>query len=198
MAQMTLDHAVNAAPIPPPDTRPIVSPQLRAENPEEWRRLYDLNQIVGTCSVCLEVPVVEDSPVNSDIPTRCTHWLCTDCWRRIARGDMRCPTCRDDLSQWLQQYLSNDELRRELENARLLDLRHEARHNALIADAVEGNRRLRATMERLMLAAQAAAAADVAHSPADGTVERALRDAWLQMMAAHLELSYQIVDINED
>ena len=95
------------------------------------------------------------------------------------------------------------ELRQELEHARLLERRREARHNAFIAETVESNRQLRVTMDRLMLAAQAAVATERAlfahtHTPADGTVERALRDAWLQMMAAHLELSYQIVEIVED
>ena len=82
-----------------------------------------------------------------------------------------------------------------------MDLRHRARYTAMVAHAVEGNRRIRATMDRLMLATQAAVAAEralVAHSPADGTVERALRDAYLEMFWAHLDLSYQIVDIIED
>ena len=94
---------------PPVDTRPIVSRRLQDENPEEWRRLWDLNRTGGQCDVCHEVPDVLDTPMNSDIPTRCTHWLCVRCWDRIARGDRRCPTCRDDLTNWLQRYLSDDE-----------------------------------------------------------------------------------------
>ena len=91
------------------DTRPLISPLMRAQNPEEWHRLFNLHPRRGPCDVCHEVPVIWAGPVNSEIPTRCTHWLCTDCWSRIARGDKRCPTCRDDLSQWLQQYLSDDD-----------------------------------------------------------------------------------------
>ena len=90
------------------------------------------------------------------------------------------------------------ELRRELEYARLLDRRHEARHNALIADVAERNRQFRATMERLMLGSQAAS--DVLHSHAGESdqVYRALDAALLEMVGAHLMLSHQIVEIIED
>ena len=36
---------------PPVDTRPLVSPLMRDENPEEHRRLWDLNPTVGPCDV---------------------------------------------------------------------------------------------------------------------------------------------------
>ena len=95
---------------PPVDARPLISPLMQDENPEEWQRLWNLNSRDGQCDVCHEVPDIWDGPMNSNIPTRCTHWLCVECWYRIARRDRRCPTCRDDLSHWLQgAHPSDDE-----------------------------------------------------------------------------------------
>ena len=54
--------------------------------------------------MCHEDPDIWDCPMNSDVPTRCTHWLCVGCWARIAGRDQRCPICRDDLSVWLRQH----------------------------------------------------------------------------------------------
>ena len=42
--------------------------------------------------------------MNSDIPTRCTHWVCVPCWARIAERDKRCPICREDLSAWIRRH----------------------------------------------------------------------------------------------
>ena len=40
--------------------------------------------------------------MNSDTLTRCTHWLCTGCWANLrARGQVRCPVCRSDVSERL-------------------------------------------------------------------------------------------------
>ena len=82
------------------DTRPLITPQWLEENPEEWDRLW---QHPGECPVCLEVPDIWSGPMNSAIPTRCTHWACVDCWIRIAERDRKCPICRDDLSAWLRR-----------------------------------------------------------------------------------------------
>ncbi len=54
--------------------------------------------------MCHEKPAVWDGPMNSDIPTRCAHWLCVPCWARIAARDRRCPICREDLTMWVRRH----------------------------------------------------------------------------------------------
>ena len=83
-----------------PDGRPLITPQLRELNQEEWDRLWNLNR-TEECPVCHEKPDIWTGPMNSDVPTRCTHWACVGCWDQIADRDQRCPICRDDLSEWL-------------------------------------------------------------------------------------------------
>ena len=80
--------------------RPLITPQFREQNGDEWDRLWHLNRR-EECPVCLERPDIWDGPMNSDVPTRCTHWACVDCWDQITDRDQRCPICRDDLSEWL-------------------------------------------------------------------------------------------------
>ena len=87
----------------PADMRPLITPRWRDENPQEWDRLWNLSRF-DVCPVCHERPDVRDGPMNSDVPTRCTHWACVGCWARIAQRDMRCPICRDNLSHWLRHY----------------------------------------------------------------------------------------------
>ena len=41
-----------------------------------------------------------DSPMNSYVSTRCTHWACEGCWEQISRADRCCPVCHDDLEEW--------------------------------------------------------------------------------------------------
>jgi hypothetical protein len=83
------------------DTRPLITPQWREENPEEWDRLWQTRP--GECPVCFEVPEIWSGPMNSYIPTRCAHWACVGCWVRIAERDRKCPICRDDVSAWLRE-----------------------------------------------------------------------------------------------
>ena len=91
---------------PQVDTRPLITPTWRQENPQEWKRLWDNRS--ATCPVCFEgdfsTDRLWDGPMNSDVPTRCTHWVCTECWREINDGDRKCPICRDDVSSWLRRY----------------------------------------------------------------------------------------------
>ncbi len=86
---------------PSADTRPLITPRMREENRAEWDRLWNLNR-TEECPVCQEKPAVWDGPMNSDIPTRCSHWICVPCWTRIAARDGRCPICREDLSTWIR------------------------------------------------------------------------------------------------
>ena len=88
---------------PSSDSRPIITPRMREENRQEWDRLWNLNR-TEECAVCHEKPEIWDGPMNSDIPTRCTHWLCLPCWARIAERDKRCPVCREDLSVWIRRH----------------------------------------------------------------------------------------------
>ena len=81
------------------DTRPIITDDWREAHPNEWQRLWDDRP--EECPVCHERPDVWDGPMNSDVPSRCTHWACVGCWRRIAGRDRRCPICRTSLRGWL-------------------------------------------------------------------------------------------------
>ena len=87
------------------DTRPLITPQWREAHPDEWQRLWD--ERPEECPVCHERPdgvrEVWDGPMNSDVPTRCTHWACVGCWQRIAGRDRRCPICRTSLRNWLSR-----------------------------------------------------------------------------------------------
>ena len=85
------------------DTRPLITPRMREQNRQEWGRLWNLNK-TEECPVCHEKPDVWDAPMNSDVPTRCTHWVCVPCWARIAERDKRCPVCREDLSAWIRRH----------------------------------------------------------------------------------------------
>ena len=80
-----------------PDGRPLISPQWRAEHPEEWERL----QRPQTCPVCQDAEGCT-GPMSGPVPTRCSHVACTECWEQIRRRGGRCPVCRDDLREWLE------------------------------------------------------------------------------------------------
>ena len=84
------------------DPRPLISLQWREENDDEWNRRWGNRP--EECPVCLQKPYIWDGPMNSNIPTRCTHWACVLCWAEIKERDNRCPVCRDDVSQWLQSH----------------------------------------------------------------------------------------------
>ena len=72
------------------------------------------------CPVCYESFAQQQaaSPLLSDIPSKCTHFLCKECWQKIAKLDAECPTCREDLSPWLVQEsdnrLTNEEVQKFL------------------------------------------------------------------------------------
>jgi hypothetical protein len=90
------------------DTRPLITPRMQVENTREWDRLWRLNK-TEECPVCHEKPDIWDGPMNSGVPTRCTHWACVSCWERIARRDKRCPICRDDLTDWFASWRSQED-----------------------------------------------------------------------------------------
>ena len=82
---------------PIPDGRPLMTPDWRAAHPEEWERL----QRPQTCPVCQDAEGCT-GPMSGPVPTRCSHVACTECWEQIRRRGGRCPVCRDDLREWLQ------------------------------------------------------------------------------------------------
>ena len=49
------------------------------------------------------------SPMNRNIPTRCTVWLCVECWTRIAGRDRPYLICQEELRMWLQQVRNDSE-----------------------------------------------------------------------------------------
>ena len=77
------------------DTRPLTTGAFPASTPEE-------------CPVCHETAGDESAwrnPQQSQIPTRCNHYLCASCWGEVARHDQRCPLCRTDVSEWIRRHL---------------------------------------------------------------------------------------------
>jgi hypothetical protein len=93
------------------DTRPLIDAAWRAANPQEWQRLWDATP--AECPVCFmpgdHPAMIWSGPMSGDFPTRCTHFLCVECWVMIAQTDKRCPQCRDDLSEWLQRYAPDED-----------------------------------------------------------------------------------------
>ena len=59
------------------DRRPILQ-NLRTTNRAEWQRIWDEHSNLTQCPVCHEdrgPNVIWDSPMNSDVPMRCPHFL---------------------------------------------------------------------------------------------------------------------------
>ncbi len=56
-------------------TRPMLAAGMtdQALSQEKWDQFKD-----EPCPVYLRVSW--DGPMNSEIPTRCNHWLCVECW----------------------------------------------------------------------------------------------------------------------
>ena len=83
-----------------------INRQWIAQNVELYKQL--LERKPSECPVCYRVLNGQeaDSPLISDIPSKCTHWLCKECWRRVANTNAECPLCREDLAPWLLQQSS--------------------------------------------------------------------------------------------
>ena len=90
------------------------------------------------------------------------------------------------------------ELHQALDESRLLDREHRAQYTEIVTGTAERNRDVRATMERLMLAIQAASGVLQINAGERDRVYQALNAAFLEMSATHLDISYQIVEIAED
>ena len=72
------------------------------------------------CAICRntyeETHTPYDGPSNSDIPTRCRHFLCVECWEQVYKvglddsGTYKCPFCREDITSWIcSHYQIEDE-----------------------------------------------------------------------------------------
>ena len=84
-------------------SRVLVGPQLWKENKALFDEMWARNR-EEKCPVCYALPPT-DSPMNSDIPTYCTHWLCQGCWAEIKlRGKLECPICKEDLTTWMHSH----------------------------------------------------------------------------------------------
>ena len=95
-----------------------VSRSWIAGNLEKYKELLDRRP--AECPVCYESLAQREaaSPLLSDIPSRCTHFLCKECSQKIATLDAECPICREDLRPWLVQEgnnrLTNEEVQKFL------------------------------------------------------------------------------------
>ena len=84
-----------------------------AQNLDKFKEL--LEKRPRECPVCYESFSLNegggekeaDSPLLSDSPSACTHWLCKECWQKVAITNAECPICREDLSSWLIQQSSS-------------------------------------------------------------------------------------------
>ena len=78
-----------------------------AQNLDKFKEL--LEKRPRECPVCYESfsEKEADSQLLSDSPSACTHWLCKECWQKVAITNAECPICREDLSPWLIQQSSS-------------------------------------------------------------------------------------------
>ena len=86
------------------------------ENMEYWIELWEKNQnyiIIDDkrykqCDLCkdnnyLNSEIIFHGPMNSNIPSKCTHWACVDCWnKRFENYQYKCPWCHEDLRAWME------------------------------------------------------------------------------------------------
>ena len=94
-----------------------VNRQWTAQNLDRYKEL--LERRPTHCPVCYESfsgkdKANADSPLLSDIPSKCTHWLCKACWEKVASTNAECPICREYLSAWLLQQKSEQLTTREV------------------------------------------------------------------------------------
>jgi len=79
-----------------------------------WERNQEYDEVDGEkyqkCGICLnnvkdEPNLVFDSPMNSGVPTSCTHWACVYCWFKMYIERIHhCPYCGENLCEWLARY----------------------------------------------------------------------------------------------
>ena len=90
-------------------TRPVLTAHLREVARPLWQEKWDQHKD-EPCPICLTEHGgndVWDGPMNSDLPTRCNHWLCTACWDGLVDtrpDEVRCPVCREDVTEWAGRF----------------------------------------------------------------------------------------------
>ena len=95
-------------------TRPVLSPHLQEVARPFWQEKWDQHK-TDPCPVCFAErgeEVVWDGPMNSAYPTRCNHRLCTACWQNLVDhtpGAVRCPVCREDVTDWAMGHYEAEE-----------------------------------------------------------------------------------------
>jgi hypothetical protein len=95
--------------------RPLIDEAWREQNREKLKALWE---VPPECPICCESGVVWEGPLNSDRPTRCVHWACSQCWRELRHlGDFRCPFCRDSVQEWQLDLEFGDNLEIAAQNA---------------------------------------------------------------------------------
>ena len=52
------------------------------------------------CNVCYEEGLELVSPKGFG-ELKCTHYLCENCWKEIAKTKTECPMCREDVRKWM-------------------------------------------------------------------------------------------------
>ena len=70
------------------------------------------------CPICLctyaEGGSPFDSPCETNIQSKCKHYLCMECWKEIYNRAcqcciVKCPLCREDITEWLFSNYDSDE-----------------------------------------------------------------------------------------
>lgn len=61
------------------------------------------------CNVCYEEDLELVSPRGFG-ELKCTHYLCENCWKEIAKTKTECPMCREDVREWMieMKYVSSE------------------------------------------------------------------------------------------
>ena len=94
-----------------------ITQDLKKTDRQKWEILLERNvdyeeideKKYQKCLICLnsskDKPLIFDGPMNSDIPSTCTHWACVDCWKQLwEHGLHYCPFCRVVLCQWIEKF----------------------------------------------------------------------------------------------
>lgn len=87
------------------------------ENRELWIKLWEKNEkyiiINGVkykqCNLCkdnckINSQLIFDGPMNSNIPSKCIHWACINCWNKMyINNEYNCPWCNENLYLWMKE-----------------------------------------------------------------------------------------------
>ena len=86
---------------------PLYNKAWAAANPKKY---LELVQPPPECEICFESFTAESpacSPLLGERATKCRHFACKNCWAQIMeqpREHWRCPQCRENVQQWLDDH----------------------------------------------------------------------------------------------